>query len=374
MERETSTISEKIVCIVGADNGGGHIARELAMQLVQNEDCRYRIRVPLRDMRRESCVRLWRHIQSQHPEKLQLEEIGGELASAAPEKLDSLFHECSTIFHLIAPDVTPENPLSSERMDSEVKATRNVVNALIRKTVPKYVQVTPLSMCLDWTRPETIPSVVREINWLGNTAPEERIEMCPPDREARDMLRDHGILMVSVHPGIIMGPIIPKQIHRDSDTFRAEFNNEDLLGPVEKLFQSFLSGKAKSAPNYVAGFVSVIDVAHFLILAEQKGPIGRHIGENDRFILSSTTESYTDICKKLKQYFSNYDIPLAVESGSTERRKTFEVNGSLIRELLGMKYDLPYQFIKELGADILDLKFQKRMPIAREQMKLPLKV
>lgn len=373
---------QRKVCIVGADfdlaeghtgsdsgvgGGAGHVARELSVQLILDEDCHYHVVVLLADMKQEHTVRFWRHVKNRFPEKLLLQEVGDLTKEQSRQELEKTFRGCSSVFHIIAPDLLPDQQMTSEQVDRHVSATRNIVQALVNQSVSKYVQLTPLTMCVDFTRPEALPSVIKETSWLGQQSPEQEevVKWCKPDKLAREMLRDSGVLMISIHSGIIMGPLIPKPLHRDSEEFRSERNNDILLGNVGRLMRSIMSGEATYAPNYVAGFVSVVDVAHFMILADQREPMGRNIGENDRFVLSATTESFTDMCHKLKQYFENYDIPKGVSETASEKRKTFEVDGNLVRELLGMRYDLPHQFLKEMGADLLDLKFVKRRPIIR---------
>ncbi|KAF3437337.1 hypothetical protein FNV43_RR20090 [Rhamnella rubrinervis] len=233
----------KVVCVTGAS---GYIASWLVKLLLQRG---YTVKASVRD---PNDSKKTEHLLSLAGAKERLHLFKANLLEEG--SFDSLVDGCEGVFHTASPvSVSPSDP-QVELIDPAVKGTLNVLRSCIKVPSVKRVVVTS-SMASVASTGALTPNVIVDETWLVDPVVCEEsknwyaLSKILSEDAAWKFARENKIDLVTLHPGLTIGPLLQPTLNLTVDMVLNHVNGT----------QTF--------PNMVYRFVDVRDVALAHILA-----------------------------------------------------------------------------------------------------------
>ncbi|CAL5210552.1 unnamed protein product [Lathyrus oleraceus] len=266
------------VCVTGA---GGFVASWLVKLLLSKD---YVVHGTVRDPGSQK----YEHL-------LKLEKASENLTLFKADILDyesvySAIDGCSAVFHVACP--VPSTVVSDpevEVIEPAVKGTTNVLEACLKANVERVVFVSSIAaVCINPNVPKD--KVIDESFWSDKDyCKETKNWYCFAKTEAEEQALNFanrtGLRMVSICPGLVLGPILQSTTNASS------------------LFLIKLLKGCDSLENKRRWIVDVRDVVSALVLAYENHEEGRYICISQAF----TTRG---LAEKLKSIYPNYKYPI----------------------------------------------------------------
>ncbi|XP_038980593.1 phenylacetaldehyde reductase-like isoform X2 [Phoenix dactylifera] len=272
--------SGKVVCVTGAS---GYIASWLVKLLLQRG---YTVRGTVRDLADPKRTEHLRALEGAN-ERLQLFK-----ANLLEEgSFDSVVEGCEGVFHTASPCYVNATDPQAELIDPAVKGALNVFGSCIKTPSVKRVVVTSsMAAVLHNGRPQT-PDVVIDATWFSS------VEFCEQEKKwyplsktlaeeaAWKFSKDNSIDMVTIHPGVVIGPLLQPTLNESS-----------------AMLLNLLNGSS-TYPNLRFPWVNVKDVAMAHILAFEVP------SASGRYFLVERVAHYSEIVKILREQYPALKLP-----------------------------------------------------------------
>ncbi|XVE72295.1 hypothetical protein DITRI_Ditri11bG0027900 [Diplodiscus trichospermus] len=246
--------AEKVVCVTGAS---GFIASWLVKLLLQRG---YTVKATVRD---PNDAKKTQHLISFDGAKERLELFKAELVDEGC--FDSIVDGCQGVFHVASPIAFSAADPEAEMIGPAVKGTLNVLKSCAKVASIKRVVITSsLASVVHNGKPLT-PDVVVDETWFSDplVCKESKrwyqLSKTLAEEAAGRFAKDNGIDLVTLHPGIVFGPLLQPTLNTSS---------EEILNLTK-------GERAYSLPTYIV--VDVRDVAYAHIQAfEEPSACGRY--------------------------------------------------------------------------------------------------
>ncbi|KAG8387662.1 hypothetical protein BUALT_Bualt02G0044700 [Buddleja alternifolia] len=306
----------KVVCVTG---GSGFIGSSLVNLLLRRG---YTVHATVKDLQNEK--------ETKH-----LEAMEGAQSRLRLFQIDLLYYDsilaavsgAAGVFHVASPcTVDQVHDPQSELLEPAVKGTVNVLTAAKEVGVRRVVVTSSIS------------AMIGSSNWLPDLVDSEDCwtdeEYCKQnglwyplskilaEKAAWNFAEEKSLDIVVVHPGTVMGPIIPPSI------------NASML-----LILRLLQGFNEVSEEYMMGFVHVQDVAlAHVLLYENTSATGRHL-------CVEALSYYDDLAAKVTELYPEYKVPRSPEDTGLKPVRTKNASKKLIE--LGMEFISLDQIIKD---------------------------
>jgi len=266
-------------------------------------------------------------------ERLQLVEADllkpGAFDSAV-QGCDCVFHTASPFFHKNITD--PEAQL----LDPAVKGTLNVLQSCTKEKT-KRVVLTSSVASVSYTPKRIGASVVDESFFSDPDVcrKEKRwyvLSKALAEVAAWDYAKEHKLDMVTIHPSMVLGPLLQSSMNT---------SNETIL--------EILNGTTKTFDNAVLGWVGVKDVAMAHILAFEKPQA------EGRYICSGRVLHMGDVVSLLKKLYPQYPI-VAKDGDESPRVAAYNLSSEKLKKL-GLTFQPLEDVFRETVASLQELKY-----------------
>ncbi|XP_010905795.1 phenylacetaldehyde reductase isoform X2 [Elaeis guineensis] len=270
----------KVVCVTGAS---GFIASWLVKLLLQRG---YTVHATVRDLadskKTEHLCALEGANERLHLFKANLLEEGS---------FDSVVKGCEGVFHTASPCYGNAIDPQAELIDPAVKGTLNVLSSCVKTPSIKRVVVTSSTVAVEYNgRPRT-PDVVVDETWFSSA------EFCKQaklwyelskslaEEAAWKFSKDNSIDMVTIHPSMVIGPILQPTLNGSSARFL-------------KLIDG-----SSTYSNISHGWVNVKDVGMAHILAFEVP------SASGRYCLVERVAHHSEVVKILREQYPALKLP-----------------------------------------------------------------
>ncbi|PON74265.1 NAD(P)-binding domain containing protein [Parasponia andersonii] len=228
----------KVVCVTGAS---GYIASYLVkLLLLRGYTVKASVRDPNDPKKTEHLISLDGAKERLHLFKADLLEEGS---------FDSVVDGCEGVFHTACPVLhTPADP-KAELIDPALKGTLNVLRSCVKAPSIKRVVLTSSIASVLFNGKPLTPDVVVDETWFSDPVFCEESKLwymlskTLAEEAAWKFTKEKGIDLVSINPGLVIGPLLQQILNLSSENIR-----------------NLLNG-AQTFPNVVYRFVDVRDVA-----------------------------------------------------------------------------------------------------------------
>lgn len=298
----------KKVCVTG---GSGFIASWLVKLLLQQG---YTVNATLRNLNDPTKTE---HLLALSGAKERLHLFEANLLQEG--SFDSAIHGCVGVFHTASPIILGSDDPQAEVIDPAVKGTLNVLASCAKApSVKRVVLTSSTAAVMHNGRLVTNETVVDE-TWFstpegckGKQGECYLISKTLAEDAAWTFAKENGIDMVSINPGVVIGPILQQTMN---------FSNNFL---VFKLIGS------ETYPNASFPWVHVKDVAEAHIRAYEIP------SANGRYILSETVAHFSQIVKILHELYPSLRLPNKCENDQA-LEPTYTISKEKVRTL-GIEY------------------------------------
>lgn len=314
----------KTVCVTGAS---GFIASWLVKLLLERG---YTVIGTVRDPEKSKHL-LELDGASEHLKLVEADLLKPGAFDAAVEGCDGVFHTASPFFHKNITD--PDAQL----LDPAVKGTLNVLESCA-KAKTKRVVVTSSVASVSYTPKRANASVVDESFFSDPDLcrKEQRwyvLSKTLAEIAAWDYAKEHNLDMVTIHPTMVVGPILQSTMNTSTETVL-----------------EFLNGTTKEFVNATFGWVGVKDVAMAHILAFEKPEA------EGRYICNERVLHQGDIVDLLKKLFPQYPIVAKDADESSPRVPVYNLSSEKLKKL-GLTFQPLEDVLKETVAKLVELKY-----------------
>ncbi|KAL9238909.1 hypothetical protein vseg_013277 [Gypsophila vaccaria] len=234
---------------------------------------------------------------------------------------------CAGVFHLASPCIVDrvEDP-QAQLLDPAIKGTTNVLKAAKEAGVNRVIVTSSISAIHpspNW--PAHLPK--DELCWADlhycrlNHLWYPLSKTCA-EQAAWEFAKEHGLDVVVVNPGTVMGPLLPPNL------------NASML-----MLLRLLQGCTETYQDFFMGSVHVKDVAlaHILVY-ENKSATGRHL-------CVEAISHYSDFAAKVAQLFPHYNVPSLPKDTQPGLLRATDPSKKLIN--LGLQFTSMDQIIKD---------------------------
>lgn len=234
---------------------------------------------------------------------------------------DSAIHGCDGVFHTASPvSLDSPNP-QLDIIDPAVKGTLNVLASCVKHpTVKRVVFTSSMAAVLLSGKPLNADVVVDE-TWFSAA------EICNQSKlmkwylisktlaeeSAWKFAKENGIDMVSVNPGVVIGPLL----------------QPSLASSVGAYVYGLVNG-SETYPNVSFGWVHIKDVADAHVLAFENP------SANGRYLLVESVAHFSEVVKILHELYPNLKLPNKCENDEP-LSPAYKVAKEKV-ESLGIKY------------------------------------
>ncbi|XP_019151103.1 PREDICTED: cinnamoyl-CoA reductase 1-like [Ipomoea nil] len=205
----------KVVCVTGAS---GFIASWLVKVLLHRG---YTVHATVRSLKDPNKVS---HLLALDGSKERLHLFEADLLEE--NSFDSAINGCEGVFHTASPVSLSPSATKAELVDPAVKGTLNVLGSCVRAPSVKKVVVTS-SMCSVMYKPDPINSTdVIDETWFSDKEFAEEtkqwyiLSKVLAEEAAWKYAGENRIDMVSLHPGLVIGPFLQPIINFSSEVIR----------------------------------------------------------------------------------------------------------------------------------------------------------
>ncbi|EOY10130.1 PREDICTED: cinnamoyl-CoA reductase 1 [Theobroma cacao] len=245
----------KVVCVTGAS---GYIASWLVKFLLQRG---YTVKATVRD---PSDPKKTEHLLALDGAKERLHLFKAELLDEGA--FDSVVDGCVGVFHTASPFYHNIKDPQAEMIDPAVKGTLNVLRSCAKVPSIKRVVITSSVAAVVYNGRPLGPDVKVDETWFSDPTFCEKSKLwymlskTLAEEAAWKYAKDNGIDMVTVNPGLVIGPLLQPTINASVE-------------PILKLING-----AETFPNTNYRLIDVRDVANAHILAyENSSACGRYL-------------------------------------------------------------------------------------------------
>ncbi|KAK9756768.1 hypothetical protein RND81_01G119900 [Saponaria officinalis] len=234
---------------------------------------------------------------------------------------------CAGVFHVASPCIVDhvEDP-QLQLLDPAIKGTTNVLRAAKEAGVKRLVvtsSVSAIHPSPNW--PPHLPKdedCWTDVHYCRDNALWYPLSKTCAEQAAWEFAKEHGLDIVVVNPGTVMGPILPPTL------------NASML-----MLLRLLQGCQETYQDFFMGSVHVKDVAlaHILVY-ENKSATGRHL-------CVEAISHYADFAAKVSELFPHYNLPSFPKDTQPGLLRTKDASKKLID--LGLQFTSMEQIIKE---------------------------
>ncbi|XP_015887112.3 phenylacetaldehyde reductase isoform X1 [Ziziphus jujuba] len=298
---------EKVVCVTGAS---GYIASWLVKLLLERG---FSVKASVRDL---DDPRKTEHLLSLEGAKERLHLLRADLFEEGA--FDALVEGCEGVFHTASPIAFSANDPEAELIEPAVKGTLNVLRSCVKVPSIKRVVITSSTASIWYNGKPLNSDVVVDETWFSDPVYCEQnklwyiLSKTLAEKAAWQFAKENGIDLVTIHPGISIGPLLQPTLNVSSE-----------------IFMNFIKGRAQKFPFPAYTFIDVRDVAFAHIQAfEVPSASGRYC------LVGNVLNSYETL-KILKELYPASSLPEECEDEkallpkhqvSKEKAKSLGVN------------------------------------------------
>ncbi|KAK9850976.1 hypothetical protein WJX84_006340 [Apatococcus fuscideae] len=307
----------------------GYVATEVVKQLLENG---YDVRATVRSVSAKEKIKHLELLGQALPGKVTFYE--GDLLK--PGSFDEAVKGADYIFHLASPFVAgaPEDP-EAFFVKPAVDGTKNVLSSVLKsKDTIKRVVLT--SSFAAMVKPEAGPDngkYYTHDDWNTESTLETgayRYSKVQAEKAAWDFCKKNGIDMVTIHPTLVMGPVISQRLDAQS----------------VKNFIDVLEGRAAPLMMWM---VDVRDIARAHVRAAEVPQA------KGRYLLSvEMTTTPREVSDLLNARFPEYEFPQLDEG-----KKFHHNDSSKVTKELGIKITPPEIFLADMAQSLIALGLAK---------------
>ncbi|OMP06029.1 hypothetical protein CCACVL1_01750 [Corchorus capsularis] len=296
----------KVVCVTGAS---GYIASWLVKFLLQRG---YTVKATVRN---PSDPKKTEHLLALDGAKERLHLFKAELLDKGA--FDSVVDGCEGVFHTASPFYFGVKDPQAEMIDPAVKGTLNVLRSCTKVPSIKRVVVTSSIAAVAFNGRPLGPDVIVDETWFSDPTFCEKsnlwyvLSKTLAEEAAWKYTKENGMDMVSINPGLVLGPILQPTVNTSVE-------------PILKL----LNG-GETYPNTTFRVIDVRDVANAHVLAfENASAHGRYLlverGMHCSEVVQTLRKLYPAL--SLPEKCANEKLGMPVFQVSKERAKSLGVN------------------------------------------------
>ncbi|XP_021742550.1 tetraketide alpha-pyrone reductase 1-like [Chenopodium quinoa] len=317
----------QVVCVTGAS---GFIASWLVKLLLLRG---YTVHATVRDPNDQKKVE---HLLGLEGAKERLHLFKANLMEEG--SFDSAISGCHGVFHTASPVPFAVNDPQADLIDPAIKGTINVLTSCKKFSSIKRVVLTSSMAAVLFTGKPQAPEVVVDESWFSD--PElckepimsismwYRISKTLAEDAAWKFCKENGIEMISMNPGMVIGPML-----------------QPTLNGSMALFFSCVNG-AKTFPNAAFGLVHVKDVATAHILAFEVP------SASGRYVLVETVAHFSEVVRILQELYPSLPLPDKC-ADDKPFAPTYQVSKEKVKSL-GISYT-PFEVtLKETVQNLMD--------------------
>ncbi|PON84842.1 NAD(P)-binding domain containing protein [Trema orientale] len=270
----------KVVCVTG---GSGYIASWLVKLLLQ---CGYTVKASVRDL---NDPKKTEHLLALDGAKERLHLFEASLLEEG--SFDSAIHGCDGVFHTASPAILSATDPQAEIIDPAVKGTLSVLRSCAKVPSIKRVVITSSMATVIYNGKTLTPDVEVDETWISDPVICENLKhyyavsKTLAENVAWKFAKENGIDLVTVHPGVVIGPLLQPTVNGSVKLILNQIN-----GP-----QTF--------PNRVYTFVDVRDVANVHIQAFEVA------SASGRYCLAGNVAHISEIIKILHELYPTLSFP-----------------------------------------------------------------
>ena len=256
----------KKVLVTGAN---GHVGYNVVTELVQ---AGYQVRASVRDLNDQSKVG---HLKPLGAELVRADLLMPDSLKSAVQGMDGVF-QVAAVYRFYAKD--PEN----EVIKPTVEGNMNLLEAAREEGIKKIILTSTVG-AVGYQRRGGPP--LTEEHWNDRAQVPYFAAKTKEERLAHEFAKQHGINLVAVNPGAVIGP----GFHRHTDS--------------TLMIQTVMDGKVPMGLPMIMGFVDARDVAVAHRLAyENEAAAGRYIAVGDQV-------SHLDFCSLIGKVDPGVKVP-----------------------------------------------------------------
>ncbi|XP_022769978.1 tetraketide alpha-pyrone reductase 1-like [Durio zibethinus] len=299
------SVAEKVVCVTGAS---GFIASWLVKLLLQRG---YTVKATVRD---PNDARKTQHLFSLDGAKERLHLFKAELVDEGC--FDSIVDGCHGVFHAASPVFLSAADPQAEIIGPAIKGTLNVLKSCAKVASIKRVVITSsMSSVVRNGKPLT-PDVVVDETWFSDPLLCEEgklwymLSKTLAEEAAWRFAKDNGIDLITIHPGMVFGPLLQPALNSSSEVILNLIKGEH------------------SFPSSTCTFVDVRDVAHAHIQAfEDPSACGR-------YCLVERSVPYSEVQKMLYELYPTLQMNETYEDHNKPPEQTYQVSKEKAKSLV----------------------------------------
>ncbi|OMP06181.1 NAD-dependent epimerase/dehydratase [Corchorus capsularis] len=296
----------KVVCVTGAS---GYIASWLVKFLLQRG---YTVKATVRN---PSDPKKIEHLFALDGAKERLHLFKAELLDEGA--FDSVVDGCDGVFHTASPFYHNVKDPQAEMIDPALKGTLNVLRSCAKVPSIKRVVITSSIAAVAWNGTPLGPDVIVDESWFSDPTFCEKSKLwyvlskTLAEEAAWKYTKENGIDMVSINPGLVIGPILQPTINTSVE-------------PILKLING-----AETYPNTTYRLIDVRDVVNAHVSAFENS------SAHGRYLLVERVMHCSDIVQVLRKLYPALRLPekcadeelgMPVFQVSKERAKSLGVN------------------------------------------------
>ncbi|OIV99659.1 hypothetical protein TanjilG_17469 [Lupinus angustifolius] len=308
----SNTGEGKVVCVSG---GSGYIASWIVKFLLQR---RYTVRATVRDPSNPKKVEHLLELDGAN-ERLQL--FKADLLEEG--SFDSVVQGCDAVFHTASPVIFNVNDPQVELVEPAVKGTLNILKSCAKSPSLKRVVLTSSLAAVLFNKEILTAGAVVDETWFSDPDfftehvwQPYLLSKTLAENAAWKFVRENNIDMVTIHPGLVIGPLLQPELNATSE-----------------LVLNLING-TKTFPNASYPWINVEDVANAHIHAYEIP------SASGRYCLSETVLHYSDIVKILKNQYPT--LPVADKCEDDEPyAPTYEISKEKTKSL-GIEF-IPFE-------------------------------
>ncbi|XP_027156539.1 cinnamoyl-CoA reductase 1-like isoform X1 [Coffea eugenioides] len=269
----------KMVCVTGAS---GYIASWLVKLLLERG---YTVKGSVRDAYDPERTQ---HLTSLDGAKERLQLYSANLLEEG--SFDAIVEGCEGVFHTASPiKLSFSNP-EAELLEPAVSGTLNVLRSCANSSSVKRVVITSSMVAVSENR-ELKEDVVVDESWFSDPSYCEEqkswyeLSKTMAENAAWKFAKDHGIDVITIHPGLVIGPLLQPSVNSSAVLFL------NLLKGVEPF------------PKATCSWVDVRDVAYAHVLALETP------SASGRYCLVERCANASQIIKILHEHYPTHQFP-----------------------------------------------------------------
>ncbi|KAL8159444.1 hypothetical protein V2J09_000981 [Rumex salicifolius] len=286
----------KVVCVTGA---AGYIASWLIKDLLARG---YTVKASVRNL---NDPKKTQHLLQLEGAKERLHLFEADLLKEG--SFDSAINGCDGVFHVASPC------FPAELLDPAIKGTLNVLRSSAKSPSVNRVVLTSSIVAVIFTETPLSPSITVDETWFSDPQLWYSLSKTLAEEEAWKFVKENKIDMVSLAPGMVIGPFLQPNLNYSTDS-------------ILQLIKG-----AETYENFTHGWVHIKDVveAHIRAFEIESG--------NGRYCLVETVAHYSELVKMLKELYPTIQLPTKC-ANDKPFMPTFKVSKERVKNSLGIDY------------------------------------